>query len=115
MSNSLEIINISVINELKEIMGDDFCFLINKYQADSEDKISEMKSAFNSKDVDTFKMIVHSLKGSSLNIGMHKLAYVASQIEDRVSSENIESLHELLSLLEYEFSSAKEAIAQLMR
>lgn len=111
----MDVLNTAVMNELKEIMGEDFVFLLTTYQSDSERKIGEIKSALSVNDLDKLKKITHSLKGSSLNLGIVKLADVSRQIEDHIELNKIDSLLALIDLLEFEFSRAKEAIVAFVK
>ncbi len=114
MRNLVEAINAVMMDELKEIMGNDFELLITTYLADSEKKIREIKTAFESKNFESLKVISHSLKGSSLNLGVIKLADTASQLEIQASVAPIENIQGLINLLEIEFDHAKKAIAHFV-
>lgn len=115
MSNSVHVINAVIMDELREIMGGDFEFLITTYLSDSEKKICDMKSAFDSRDLERLQSVSHSLKGSSLNLGVFKLADTSNQIEVQAGLANIENLQELIHLLEVEFAHAKKAIGHFVK
>jgi len=75
------LIDMTQINNLKELFNDGFePFLVTFYE-DYEKKEQELSTAIQSKQMDAISKIAHSLKGSSLNMGALGLANLCQKIE----------------------------------
>ena len=76
MKNETAILDPEIVKELKDIMGQDFLLLFTTYMNDSLNKISELKIAIHKEDIDQIRRVSHSLKGSSLNLGVIKISII---------------------------------------
>ncbi|MGE3319270.1 MAG: Hpt domain-containing protein [Candidatus Berkiella sp.] len=75
------LIDMTQINNLKELFNDGFePFLVTFYE-DYEKKEQELATAIKGKQIDDVAKIAHSLKGSSLNMGALGLAKLCQKIE----------------------------------
>lgn len=75
------LIDMTQINNLKELFSDGFePFLVTFYE-DFEKKENELFTAIQNNDMVSIAKIAHSLKGSSLNMGALVLANLCQKIE----------------------------------
>jgi len=78
MENSLDL---EILNELVDIMGDDMSMLLNSYMDDSRDKLAQLEKMDLSSDQESIFRMAHSLKGSSRNVGVVEFSNLCEQIE----------------------------------
>ena len=74
-------INKNVIDELRELMEEDFEDLIESFIEDIQIKVSQIKEFVKNKDGVNLHQKSHSLKGASKNIGAEKMATLCSILE----------------------------------
>jgi len=68
--NNTEAINPHVITELKEILAEEFPVLVTTYLQDANGRLLRLQAAIERRDAPGVKMEAHSLKGSSINLGV---------------------------------------------
>lgn len=113
MKNETTILDPDIIKELKDIMGQDFLLLFTTYMSDSIDKITELKNAIHKEDIDQVRRVSHSLKGSSLNLGVIKVAELCNKIETGAAQGDKRYFIDLLHSIDAEFSNVSQAINEL--
>ncbi|MFZ5603036.1 MAG: Hpt domain-containing protein [Pseudomonadota bacterium] len=74
-------VDVSALQDLKEIMESEFETLIDTFIADSTSKLEELALAIAASDADALRKVAHSLKGSSSNICAGELSELARQLE----------------------------------
>lgn len=79
--NDSPVIDSSSLAVLQEAMGDDFAELVTIFIESTQDILTNLLSAFNQQDIDSFTREAHSLKSSSANLGGHVLSEMASELE----------------------------------
>lgn len=62
-------INTDIVADLKDLMGEDYPFLIETFTVDSHNRLEKLKTFVDNHDIESIKSGAHSLKGSSANIG----------------------------------------------
>ena len=103
MSDELPHLNEEMISELREIMADDFKLLISTYINDTVGRIEEIEQILQANDAKEFAKACHSLKGSSTNVGVLKLADLCRQGERRGNEDDLDGAAELLNQINAEF------------
>jgi HPt (histidine-containing phosphotransfer) domain-containing protein len=78
-------IDIDKLNDLMELMGDDFPILIQSYINDNSSLLQELKQAVNNY-AETDIRKAHSIKSTSLNIGAVTVAETARAIEEQLKA-----------------------------
>ncbi|WP_396587200.1 Hpt domain-containing protein [Bermanella sp. R86510] len=101
------------MEDLKEIMEDDFQNLIETFLDDADSKLTELQSALNNNDSAQVGALAHSLKGSSSNICAHPLSEVCAQLEKLGKAGDMESAKTVLNNVEAELSAVREALMAL--
>jgi len=76
-----DILHESTINELRDLLAEDFVDLIETYLSDTRPKLAELRQALSrGPDFDVLEKVSHSLKGSSGNIGAREMFEVCNQL-----------------------------------
>lgn len=101
--------------ELRDVMEDEFDVLIRTYLADSRERISSLKRAFEAGDSDAFTKAAHSFKGSCINIGAPRLGELCLQAEKAGRAEQLDDLPPLLDAVETEFEQVTAGLKGLAR
>jgi HPt (histidine-containing phosphotransfer) domain-containing protein len=109
MSNA-EHLNLSAIAELREVMEEDFNFLIETFLQDSEERITQLKSAFNNGDATEFGRAAHSFKGSCTNIGLPRLADFCLVAEKTGKEGDLSKGAEMIENIESEYHIASQLL-----
>ena len=104
-----------VINALKEVMEDDFPFLIETYFQDSISRIAALRSAAEVKDADAIRRAAHSFKGSCSNLGAARLAGLCSILERNGLQENFASLDADIDNIGEEFIHVKKLLQEFLQ
>jgi HPt (histidine-containing phosphotransfer) domain-containing protein len=112
MSN---IIDSSVINELKEMGGQEFLTeLIEMFLQQAETIMDEIKNFSNTKDASSLSKSAHKLKGSCLNLGAKDMSAICQIIENSSRENNLENidsnLSDLLNIYEITVAEFKKLI-----
>ncbi len=55
-------IDLTTLNELKEIMGNDFSELVTVFISDSQIQLDDLKAAIAASDAETIRHIAHTIK-----------------------------------------------------
>jgi histidine phosphotransfer protein HptB len=110
--SSNNILNLNILNELVEIMGDDMTMLINAYIEDSEAKLSSFAELSVDNEQDAIFRMAHSLKGSSRNVGVVAFSDYCEEIEHiaregRLSEQDLD-----LDKLNQMFATAKAQLEE---
>jgi HPt (histidine-containing phosphotransfer) domain-containing protein len=76
------------------------------------DEINNLKKAFDSKDIERFKLFAHKLKGTALNMCFERLACIAIETEETAENnfDGSDILCDKLNRLEGEWHEVKEEI-----
>jgi len=91
------------LNSLKEIMEDDFNFLIDTFIQDSQDRLEVLHGLVGSNDFDAIRRASHSFKGSCSNLGALRLASLCAALERKALEKEVASLSPDLAEIEEEF------------
>lgn len=103
-----------VINALKEVMEDDFTFLIETYFLDSNSRIAALRSSAELREADGIRRAAHSFKGSCSNLGATHLAGLCGALERNSLQENFVSLDADISAIEEEFILVKKMLQEFL-
>jgi len=85
--------------------------LVDRYIHSTDGHMSEMRDAVTMGDAERLRLSAHSFKGSSLNLGAHRLAAVCAELEERGRERKLNiSTEGLLAKAAYELEHAKIAL-----
>lgn len=84
-------INQATFEELKQMSGEDFINeLIDAFLDDAPDMLNNMKTALETKDVESFRRNAHSLKSNANTFGATELGELAKELEFMAKENNLE-------------------------
>lgn len=106
------LVDIDTLNELKEIMGDDFDELIAIFISDGNTQIENLRLAISTSNSDDIRRIAHTLKGSSANLGINTLSESCRVLEHKAAEDSLEDAQELLEQIISNYEAAKEALEE---
>ena len=96
-----------IIDELREVMEDDFIEIIDLYLNNVPSQIKNIKDAAGKKEADVISRTAHNLKSSSGNIGAKTLFNLCKTLEDDGRVGEIEGCLEVIRKIEAEFEKVK--------
>lgn len=96
------------LNSLKDIMEDEFGFLIDTFIQDSSDRLEKLHALIGSEDVDGIRRASHSFKGSCSNLGALHLAHLCAVVERKALEKNFTTLAKDVAEIEAEFVVVKQ-------
>jgi HPt (histidine-containing phosphotransfer) domain-containing protein len=106
-------LNISQIEELKDIMEDSFGDLVMTYLNDSDTKMMALKEAISSTDSLQVAELAHSLKGSSANVCAESLSALFKTVEDSGRAQKLDDVSQVFEKIEQEFLLVKAQLQEL--
>jgi len=112
MSNNS--IDLDTLNELKEIMEDEFNILISVFISDGKDQIENLKQAIGSSNPEDIRRIAHTLKGSSSNLGLHHLSELSKTLEHNAADNKLDDAYELLQKIITEYEEVIETLEKFL-
>jgi HPt (histidine-containing phosphotransfer) domain-containing protein len=98
-------LDITALQDLKEIMESEFETLVNTFVADSQSKLDELSTVIERQDSDSLRKVAHSLKGSSSNVCAFRLSELARQLEMMGMDEKIAGAENILKDMQSEFAA----------
>lgn len=108
-----DVLDLSVMEgfrELQEIGSPDLIReLIELYISDTRERLAELRTAVSVQDTKAAGRIVHTLKGSSANLGVRTMTALCSTLEAQLSNDSGEAAA-TLAQLEVEFEQVQQAL-----
>ncbi len=105
-----DVIDKSVFDSLRELMGGEFPILIDAYKEDTAEFVQLLRSACDSDDHAAMQVPAHSMKSSSANIGAMRLSALAKKLEEQVRSDTLENVAQQIAEIEEEFGRVVEEL-----
>lgn len=107
-------LNQAALNDLKDIMEDDFSLLVTTFIDDSILRLSDLTNAVNNGDADLLRETAHSFKGSSGNICAPILEDLCKELESMGKDNQFEGAPAYLAKVKQEFTCVKSALENLI-
>jgi len=95
------------LDELRNIMGDEFNLLIEVFVKDSTDRLVVIEKAIASGDAEDLRGCAHGFKGSALNISATLLTDLCKQLEYMGRDSQLDGAAEVFEALKIEFAEVK--------
>ena len=95
------------LEDLKDIMEDDFQMLLDTFIADSEAKVEEIGNSILAGDAEALRQVAHSIKGSSGNVCAIALSEFARQLEAMGKDGELSGAPGVFEALKMEFNASK--------
>lgn len=77
-----KILDLEQFEQLKELMGQQFDMLVELFQNNSQELLSDMQKSFTYSDTQLGRMSAHSLKSSSASFGLLSLSEQTEKMEE---------------------------------
>ncbi|MFT5451740.1 MAG: HPt (histidine-containing phosphotransfer) domain-containing protein [Enterobacterales bacterium] len=103
-----------MIEELKELMEDDFPLLLNTFLDDSNKRLVDLKFALAENNANEVRELAHGFKGSSANLGAEKLAEISSDLETMGRTEQLSGAESRFEELNNEYKIILEYFNSLL-
>ena len=110
---ALPVLAMDVLNELREIMGDEYLGLVRLFLEDAPSHIERLRSAAAHNDIAGMVAPSHTLKSSSANLGALALSAVAKRIELGARTQLLPNPGFAVKMLETEFQRTRAALQAL--
>lgn len=101
-----------VINELREIMEDDFSLLLETFLSDAVERMGAISDAVAAMEADQLREAAHSFKGSCLNIGAQRLSALAANLEQDARDRKLDSVANQWVEIQSHYGDLKQLIEQ---
>lgn len=113
LSSGLSLMDEQVIDELREIMEDEFVSLVQGFLETAPGQIGDIGSALAAGDRERMILPAHSLKSGSANLGAIRLSECARQLEQAARSGETETLQDLVDQLEGAWQQTRQALERV--
>ncbi len=113
MADSGQHLDLEVISELKDVMGDEFPLLVDTFVNDSALRIAAINDAVSSGEPESIRRAAHSFKGSASNMGAVHLAKLCGSLEERGRSGETVGIEQLAEDISSTYRDVKEALAKI--
>ena len=107
------LLDYEVLNELKDVLAEDFSSLIGDYITQASVSLEQMEHFVKESQLDKVLDLAHSLKGSSLNTGAIELANLLKKLEDAIRSASEFSYQDIISEIQQAFVKTVEELNKL--
>ena len=109
----MSLIDRATFDELKQMSGEDFINeLIDAFLEEVPNMISQMHSALETQDVETFRRNAHSLKSNANTFGAAELGTLARELE-MMGRENNLNIGNRLEDLKEEYKNVAEVLREM--
>jgi len=110
----MPVIDKTTFDELKQMSGDDFINeLIDTFLEDAPKMIAEIKSAFASNNVDSFRRAAHSMKSNAATFGATQLAALSKELEMLGKENKLHETGDRLKALDEAYESVRDELTGL--
>ncbi|MDH5229119.1 MAG: Hpt domain-containing protein [Gammaproteobacteria bacterium] len=110
----MAILDNETIETLKDVLADDFALLIDTFLSDAPKRIEEIKNAIASTDIAAIEAPVHTLKGSSGNIGGNDLFAACEALLVQVRENQVLDPVAMLGAIEAEYARLKPELESML-
>ena len=107
-------IDMSVLDSFRELQDegepDLIAELVGLYINDTETRLAEMQTALKKKDTPALEKVTHSIKGSSGNLGIRRIAKICTALEKNLKKDRWDKVEAQVSELESEFLRVRQVL-----
>ncbi len=101
-------ISYDALSSLKDMMEDDFIFLIDTFIQDSQERVATLHDLVGCDEPDAIRRAAHSFKGSCSNLGAVRLASLCAALEAKALAQDLHSFEADLVDIKAEFLIVKQ-------
>ena len=107
-----DVLNLDLVDVLRELMGDDFSTLVETYQLDAGRQLENIRACREQGDLDGVRRAAHSLKGASANVGASGLAVLCARLEGAARNGDEAALAALIDAVRAEIQRVRQALTR---
>ena len=107
-----EIINDEQFDDMRDLLEEDFVDLIQVYLNDSQQRITDLRSAQQKDDNANGYEIAHALKGASANLGATQLMHLSGQLQEACRERLIGEQAQLIEAVAVALQQVEQEIKQ---
>ena len=107
-----EIINDEQFDDMRDLLEEDFVDLIQVYFTDSQQRITDLRSAQQKDDNANGYEIAHALKGASANLGATQLMRLSGQLQEACRDRLISEQAQLIEAVAVALQRVEQEIKQ---
>ncbi len=111
-SSDKPLIDANTLDELEEIMQEEFNEIIPLFITSSEETFSKMQQACKDKQYDVLERLAHSLKSSAANLGANTLADMAGELEQNLRYKLSDDAKDQVDLMHSHFLQVVDSLKQ---
>ena len=89
--------------------------LVELYINDTQARLTEIQTALKEKDTQALQIVAHSLKGSSGNLGIRRMAEICVVLEENLKKNSWDKAEAQVSELESEFLRVRQVLESKMQ
>ncbi|GLQ32342.1 Hpt domain-containing protein [Litoribrevibacter albus] len=108
----LQHLDIEALEELRDVMEDEFDCLIETFITDADKKLVALKAAIEANDPSEIGKVSHSFKGSCSNIGAPYLSDLCKISEDKGRNEDTTDIDVLYEQIKDEYHQVKNLLSE---
>ena len=108
-SESIQVLDLQQVEELRDVLEDEFSAVIEAYLKDAERKVECVLAAADTQDAEALRHAAHSLKGSCRNVGARQLAESCQVIESLAYEDQLDDVPLALLALRSTFLATRSA------
>lgn len=108
VANGVVHLDLNLIDELREVMEDEFSLLLDTFVEDGEARLAQLPALVET--ADALRRAAHSLKGGASNIGAVELAGLCARLEAMPPGSDTGSTGELIEEIRREFDVVRRAL-----
>lgn len=94
-----------VLSELQDVMEGEYLTLLGVFLDDSLKRLDQLHAA---RSAEELRMVAHSLKGSSGNMGAQVLSDLCRQLEERVKQPPLLAIEDLINQIDREHYAVRQ-------
>lgn len=108
-----QILDLNKLEEMRSALGDVFSELIPAYIGQSDEMINDMMSLLDKNDLVTLERYAHSMKSSSINVGVESVSQLSKELETMARNhENETDIRNMIESVVEKYKDAKRALLE---
>ncbi|MCK5334539.1 MAG: Hpt domain-containing protein [Gammaproteobacteria bacterium] len=112
MSGPETLLDLSTINELKDILEDDLSDIFEEFRTGTKKMIDDIRTEQQAGNFDAVIQLAHTIKGSTGNLGLKEISELTSTLENNLRQNKDTDITTFISKIE---STYDETIKELIR
>lgn len=106
-------INMEILNQLREILGEDFALILDSFNEEGEKLMEVMAAAVADDDMNQIKEAAHSMKSMSGNVGAMLLSELSDQMQNASAAVDAEKVQQLWPEIQAQYPLVLNALNEI--